>query len=229
MSKTRKPEKMYWGPRIHSLVAWSTLGLAWLPALAGCSTTAPATHTGDPLYGEYYPKGPNGQPMPPPATPHKTTSAAGVPPFPLANSSASTAAIANNTELPGGRPLAINEKGGTNWALTNNPGSPARAPVVVPVPRDNTVPGPITQAAPANLPGTIVAAGSWSSGPATPVSSGPVAPLGMVTPDVLQGTLQGKGAVGLKQETVPDGVRVSCYVPQHRQPRQPSLSRNHCP
>ena len=42
--------------------------------------------------------------------------------------------------------------------------------------------------------------------------------MGTLTPEVMQGTLQSKGAIGIKQETVADGVRVSCYVPQKTNP-----------
>jgi hypothetical protein len=225
--------------------AWLAIALGVLPALAGCSTTSP-THSGDPLFGEYYPKGPNGQPMPPPnPAPHKTTST-GVPPYPTVNSAGSTAAIANNTGLPGGRNLAINENSGTNWALTNtsNTGTPAgvapatATPIVRPIPRDTTGPvavsipvqpgnpaansNPVTSAnlgttsAPA---GTIIPTGALSASAEAPQKkTAPVAPTGVVTPDDLQRTLQGKGALGLKKDEIAEGVRVSCYVPQQSNP-----------
>ncbi len=104
------------GPR--TLCAWVSLGLCVLPALTGCTTTTPQTHSGDPLFGEYYPKGPNGQPMPPPPAPTKTSAV--VLPYPSTNTGSTTAALASNSGLPGGRPLAINESNGASWALTNN-------------------------------------------------------------------------------------------------------------
>jgi hypothetical protein len=212
------------------LCALILLGLILTVALAGCTTT-PATHSGDPLFGEYYPKGPNGQPMPPPTPGANKTTALGVPPYPSSNSATSTAALAS---LSGGRPLAIDEK--NNWAFINstnaNTATPAaaHAPVVQPIPRETSAPnGPIAVANPnaatnqvapatltnaANPPGTVIAAGSWSSTSQTAPPVATPAPMGVLTPEVLHGTLQSKGAIGIKQETVADGVRVSCYVPQ---------------
>jgi hypothetical protein len=231
MSKTRKLDKLPGATRHPSLCVWACLGLGLLPLLAGCGSTS-KTHAGDPLYGEFYPKGPGGQPMPPSnQSPNKTTSA--VPPIPASNSAASTAALAGG--LPGGRSLAIGENSGTNWALTSTgsgvvpaggaPGGiiPAsgKAPIVQPIPRDPGFMGPVTAGNPgmnSNPGGAVVAAGSWSSGTPAPSSTAPLPPLGVVTPEVLQDTLQGKGAVGLKKENVPEGVRVSCYVPQRSDP-----------
>jgi hypothetical protein len=212
MSEQRKPGERRRAARTHVLGAWAVIGLALVSGLAGCTST-PQTHAGDPLFGEYYPKGPNGQPMPPPNSGvNKTTS--GVLPVPPASSATSTAAIANNTALPGGRALAINEKNGVDWTLTGNPNNnttPAQPtanhpPIVQPVPQDPSYSAPIN------------ATSNQSTGNAVPAGTAPAPPMGMVTTDVLLATLQGKGAVGLKQEAVPDGVRVSCYVPQAGNP-----------
>src|SRR5687767_3653803 len=89
--------------------------LAFAIVAPGCSTVQ-KQHSGDPLVGEYYPKAPNGNPLPPPPAPGKTSSTSG--PFPSATSANSTAAIAANTTLPGGKQLAIPQP---NWMLTNNP------------------------------------------------------------------------------------------------------------
>jgi hypothetical protein len=235
MSKPNKPEERHKAARQRWLRACVTLGLGSLPLITGCSHTA-QNHTGDPLYGEYYPKGPNGQPMPPPSTPTKTSSL-GVPPYPASNSGTSTAALA--VGLPGSKALAINDTNTTNVpaTLTNGNGVapyvPAgnRPPLVQPIPRDTAATsGPVASATngfsvppvaapttppPAQNPANpIITAGSWSAG--TQATSGPVAPLGVVTPEVLQSTLAGKGAKNLKQENVPDGVRVSCYAPDGR-------------
>jgi hypothetical protein len=212
MDKTRKPDKMRLQPEQCSLLAWVCVALLFLPLAVGCQ--APQTHTGDPLLNEYYPKAPTGQPLPPPT---KTTSA--VPPYPSNNSAASTAAIAANTALPGGRNLAINDKTGTNWMLTNTSNSGAgNPPIVQPIPRDATFSGPITQSSALSTPGTVITTGSWTSATPAPPAAGPLPPLGTVTPEILQATLQGKGALGLKQENVADGLRVSCYVPQRSNP-----------
>ena len=187
---------------------WLPFGL-FLLATAGCNT--PKSHSGDPLFGEYYPKGPNGQPMPPPSQGAKTTSAApgsGVPAYPANNSASSTASIAANSNLPGGRSLAINETQPPNWTLTNTSNSngprPSAGPVVQPIPRETPGPGQVN----AGNNG-IIRTGSWSNNQ----QGNPVPPMGATTPEVLQGTLQARGAVGLKQENVPEGVRVSCFVP----------------
>jgi hypothetical protein len=68
-------------------------------------------------------------------------------------------------------------------------------------------------------PATIIATGALAPSAETPrPTATPVAPMGVVTADILQGTLQGKGALGLKKENVPEGVHVSCYVPQKANP-----------
>jgi hypothetical protein len=239
----RKSDKLLHASNFGSWCARFSLGLMMLPVIAGCNS-APHNHAGDPLFGEYYPKGPNGQPMPPPTPSTQKTAAAGVPPYPSNNSATSTAAIAGNTNLPGARNLSINEKTGTGWALTNSTNSGAAnvapgtgTPVVQPIPRDTTGPvaanvGQSGSAAPAsnqlavaNLAttpttgNTIIATGALTpSADTSRQNATPVTPMGIVTPDILQGTLQGKGALALKKENVPEGVRVSCYVPQKANP-----------
>ncbi len=247
MSKTHKPDDKS-RVRGYSWRKWVSLGLGWLPMLVGCSQTA-QNHTGDPLYGEYYPKGPNGQPMPPPSAPAKTSSL-GVPPYPASNSATSTAALAGNVGLPGARHLPSTTRARIPGTLTNTaaPYVPAgnRAPIVQPIPRDTTPTGSVTAAgangfsvppiaAPTNMPpakaiaanalptannsNPIITAGSWSAN--TQASPGPVAPLGVVTPEILQSTLTGKGAKNLKLENVPEGVRASCYAPNRVDPTNP--------
>ena len=199
MSKTWKPDKMRWTHRRQSLGAWVFVGLGLAVPLAGCSTT-PSTHSGDPLFGEYYPKGPNGQPMPAPNPSAQKTTSLGVPPYPTANSASSTAAIASNTTLPGERPLAINERnaaGGT-WTNTTTPAVPAgnSTPVPQPIPRDTSgpvavanpvppAPAPSVSPAPAtnvdnasSAAGTIIPTASWSTPAPTPASAAPPPPSG---------------------------------------------------
>jgi hypothetical protein len=169
--------------------------------------------------------------------PAKTTSSTGVPPYPAANSTTSIAAIAGNSGNPalnGSRPLGMNEQSGPNWTLTNTSKSSAAAdatpflnqPIVQPIPRDTA--GPVAVAVPQVQPsapitvapnsaganGPIIAAGSWSTTAQAPAGATVPTPLGVVTPEVLQGTLQARGAIGLTKEEVPEGVRVSCFVPQ---------------
>jgi hypothetical protein len=239
----RKSDKMLHASNLGSWYARFSLGLMMLPVIAGCNS-APHNHAGDPLFGEYYPKGPNGQPMPPPAPSTQKTAAAGVPPYPLNNSATSTAAIAGNTSLTGARNLSINEQTGAGWALTNTANSGAASaapstgtPVVQPIPRDTTgpvaaspgqsgSPAPVSnQLAAANLAATsttgntIIPTGALTpSAETSRQNAAPATPMGVVTPEILQGTLQGKGALALKKENIPEGVRVSCYVPQKANP-----------
>lgn len=219
---------------LASLCAALGLGLA---TLSGCNST-PKQHTGDPLMGEpIQPKGPNGQPLPPVNIPAKQTSAL---PYPESNSASSNAAIAANTGAPygttlaGGRDLAIGDGTRPSWII-NTGQQNYQGPIVQPVPRDTSAPAgnnpfgvvpnntpsnnifgaPPTAAAP-NTTSPTIATASWTAD--NPLSrgtapSGPVAPLGTTTTDVLVSTLQGKGAIGLRQENVLEGVRVSCYVP----------------
>ncbi|MCI0377479.1 MAG: hypothetical protein L0215_07730 [Gemmataceae bacterium] len=190
----------------------------------GCNSTKP-THSGDPLFGEYYPKGPTGQQLPQQAAanPNKVGLST-----PTALTGNSPAAFANNTALPGANPLAIGEKNAPDWTLTNtnkggNPSiapmgsgiagdGPTGSPKVMPVPRDPMAnPGPSTMAPTA---GGILTTGSWSA----EEKNADVPPLGAVSVDVLQSTLQARGVLGLKTEPVPEGVRVSCFAPQPDNP-----------
>lgn len=223
MPKQCKPGKAL-TDRLWIGAAWVGIGFG-AALLTGCNTPA-KTHSGDPLFGEFYPKGPGGQPLPPAGQP----SAQGKTPVlgvPVANSASSNAAIANNTNLPGARPLAINENA-PNWTLTNtsntNPAQNGNAPkgngpTVQPLPRDNTsAPGQVT----ALEQGGIQRTGSWSAG-ATSAAPGeptvrPVSAADDASVDELRRTLQAKGAVGLTQEPAPDGVTVSCFVPHPSNP-----------
>jgi len=182
--------------------------------LAGCNSQP--THTGDPLIGDYVPKGPNGQPMPPPNPGQKTSYV--VPPPPASNSATSVAALAGKTGLADGRPLAINEKSGPNWTLTNtnNGGNPlmprSGGPTVQPLPRETATPSvPLVSAGAGNA--GVVPASSWS----TPGQPGLGLPQAQSV-DELQKALQTRGAGGFTQETIPGGVRVSCLVPNSSNP-----------
>ena len=65
----------------------------------------------------------------------------------------------------------------------------------------------------------VIATGASSGNTQTPPKSvAPVTPIGVLTPDDLQRTLQAKGALALKKEEVAEGVRVSCYAPQKANP-----------
>jgi hypothetical protein len=195
------------GKRFHS----GKLGAGWriasiagvVPALAACLILAGCNntqkqHIGDPLMGEYTPKGPNGQPMP--AAPTKTGAATPFAPF-TPGSTGSPAALANNTSLPGGKPLAIAQP---NWALTNMP--KGGSPTVVPVPRDNAAK-------------TVVPAGGVAIG--VPAGGGPNAnpqPSESALIADLEKALKERGAMNLRHGPVPGGVLASCLVPQFSNP-----------
>ncbi|MCI0640473.1 MAG: hypothetical protein L0Y72_05690 [Gemmataceae bacterium] len=188
----------------------------------GCNSTKP-THSGDPLFGEYYPKGPTGQQLPQQAAANQNKVGLSTPTALTGNS---PAAFANNTALPGASPLAIGEKNAPDWTLTNtnkggNPtaapmgsgsNGPTGSPKVMPVPRDPTGNPGASSMAPA--PGGILTTGSWSA----EENKANVPPLGAESVEVLQSTLQARGVLGLKTEPVPEGVRVSCFAPQPDNP-----------
>jgi hypothetical protein len=171
---------------------------------------------GDPLYGDV-PKGST-----PPGTPSSgNNKSSSVPPLPTSNSASSTASLANQTKLQGGRPLGIND--GSNagqssgWQRTGiglgmpepqSNANPPRStnPTVVPLPRDG--------APPANL---LQTNGAWSpSGIAASAQN--VANNVQTVANNLNTLLQARGAVGIKREPVAGGVRFSCYVPARANP-----------
>jgi len=196
-----------------------------LAFLGACGCGATNKNKGDPLLGEF---GPKGEVKPPPAK----TSSNQVPPIPTATAGINTANLAAGT-LPGGRNLAIsqpqtNPDNGPN-SLTSGSKENANAvlskpePVVQPVPRDNN-----------NIP--VVPASNWDksqqppppdplltqqTNPANPLSPGQVPP-GQQPADPLQSQLKARGVAWQRAENVAGGVKFSCIVPN---PQNPQVSR----
>jgi hypothetical protein len=189
--------------------------LALLP-VGGCRSTGGGPNkSGDPLVGEWVPKGFTAAPAPP----RNTSKGGGVPPLPQATSTSSTAAIAQGDPLPGSRPLRINNgKGSDGWQrlpaeqernpgqLTTGQGNPAggvnlRRPEPVPV-------APVGQAWQA--PGGVVPTSTWP-GTSTPSDY-----------DQLQAQLKARGVAWQRLETLSDGYKFTCSVPN---PEHPEFSR----
>jgi hypothetical protein len=186
MRKANKSGKTSKSKSRHLRLALAFLGLSL--AAAGCRNP---THTaGDPLMGPVNPPGINGQPLPP-ATGKAQSE---VPPLPTTQNNNTAAGLANNTQLPGGRPQGIGQEG-PNWQLTNigkgHQMPPTQTPTVQPVPRDPPPP-----------PGGLQPS-SWSSA---------------AQPDSVLAPLKARGAVGEQEETVPGGIRFSCFLPSRANP-----------
>jgi hypothetical protein len=190
-----------------------------LAFLGVCGCTAASKNKGDPLLGEFGPKGEV-------KTPPTKTSSNQVPPIPTATTGINTANLAAGT-LPGSRNLAIsqpqsNAENGPN-SLTAGSKENANAvlsrpePVVEPVPRDNI-----------NIP--VVPASNWDKSqqppPPDPLLTQQTNPAnpppGQQPADPLQGQLKARGVTWQRAENVAGGVKFSCIVPN---PQNPQVSR----
>lgn len=210
--------------RLLVCLGWGILVSTWTTGLVGCNSTQ-KQHVGDPLVGEFLPKGPNGEPMAPASPPTKQTSAtkqsatthSGTTPQPTppqspvgSIASNTNASMANNTSVAWGKPLNIPQQNQPNWTLTNNPKS--GGPTVVPVPRDN-----------ATAPSILVPAGGTTGGKVENAAPGPF-PAAMVSqgadPQVaeLEKALKGRGAFNVRTTPAPGGVQASCLVSQFNNP-----------
>lgn len=178
---------------------------------------------GDPLLGDVKPG--NGVAPIPPGT--QAGNAGGVPPLPLANAARSTAAVANNTSLPGGKTLGI-ESGSTGrptgWQRTNlglgqpNGTGSTGSPKVAPVPNQPT-PGP--QVSTPATPG-VIPAGNWANAPGSPggipVIPAPAPGDASALQASLEATLKSKGLLGVRRADTPEGVQLSGYMPNPDRP-----------
>jgi hypothetical protein len=192
------------------------VSLAFLCA-CGCSTTN--KNKGDPLLGEFGPKGDAKAPA--------KTSSNQVPPIPTASFGINNAVLAAGP-FPGGRTLAINEPqpnpqigpGALTAGAKDNPVLNNPQPVVQAVPKDNT---------------PVVPAATWNNGqpPPPPLSNpqltqqtSPANPLPgqPPPPDPLQAQLKAHGVAWQRAENVPGGVRVTCIVPN---PQNQQISRTY--
>jgi hypothetical protein len=200
--------------------------LAFLAA-CGCSTTN--KNKGDPLMGEFGPKGE----VKPPAT---KTSSNQVPPIPTASSGVNNSNLAAGT-LPGSRNLAITQPQAN---ADPGPGSLTAGS------KDNANavlarPEPVIQPVPRDIQSSVVPASNWDKGQKPPQSdplltqqppAGPppgqqpaaVNPLppGQPPADPLQVQLKSRGVSWQRAENVAGGVKFSCLVPN---PQNPQVSR----
>jgi len=210
MGRIKKPG----GKKGHYSAALLCLcSLAFLGAI-GCSTTNKTK--GDPLMGEFGPKGE----VKPPAT---KTSSNQVPPIPTAGNGISTANLAAGN-LPGSQNLAIGQpqpspdKGpGSLTAGSKDQANAVLTPIVQPVPKDNS---------------PVVPATNWDKGQQPPPPAGlatqqqPAAvvppPPGQAPVDPLQGQLKAHGVTWQRAENVAGGVKFTCLVPN---PQNPQVSR----
>ena len=221
-----------------------------LAFLGACGCTATNKNKGDPLMGEF---GPKGGEVKPPAT---KTSSNQVPPIPTATAGINTATLAAGT-LPGSRNLAISQPqadpDNSPNSLTSGSKENANAvlskpePVVQPVPRDNNnipvvpasnwdknqqppPPDPLLtqQTNPANpppgQPPTDLRQGlTWPTlnwATNPPPPSSP--PPGQPPADNLQNQLKARGVAWQRAENVAGGVKFTCIVPN---PQNPQVSR----
>ena len=242
MGKTKENGK----GRSRRPAVWLCLFSLALLVACGCSTTSKTK--GDPLMGEFGPKGE----VKPPAT---KTSSNQVPPIPAPSSGINNSNLAAGT-LPGSRNLAITQPQANNpTSLTagskdNTATIPAKLePIVQPVPRDNVPVVPASnwdnkgqqtptadplltqQPAAANPP----AAGNqptnnrpgltWPNvnlGSNPPPAAAPAAQNNAAPADQLQSQLKSRGVTWQRAENVAGGVKFSCIVPN---PQNPQVSR----
>jgi hypothetical protein len=214
MVKTRQVGQIRSALRWLSLFGWGSIGLG-LTLTTGCSSTPMASGpAADPLHGVLVPPG-----LPQPTNTPKVD-AGGIPPapqaynqggvqaFPASMSSSNPATLAGTSwQGPLGRPLAIDDGAGTGPPFL--PGQVSRTqplPGVLganPNPKVERVPDITPPAQP------VTPTASWQTNPA------PIQPTAGVQPasdDALAKQLQDAGVINQKQDTVAEGLRLTCYV-----------------
>ena len=194
-----------------SLLGWGSVGLS-LTLATGCSSAPIATGPpADPLYGVLVPPGlpqPTNTPRAdagtvPPAPLAYTPG--GTPAFPALMSSSNPATLAGASwQGPLGRPLAIDDANSTGPPFL--PGQVAKSQEVLGAnanPKVERVPDITPPVQP------VLPTGSWQTNPSViqPTSAGLAA-----SDDALAKQLQDAGVINQRQDPVPDGVRLMCYV-----------------
>jgi hypothetical protein len=201
-------------PAARRCVLLCLCSLALLGAV-GCS--AANKNKGDPLMGEFGPKGEGAK-----APPTKTSSNQ-VPPIPTASYGVSTANLAAGT-LPGSRNLAISDPqpapNSGPGALTAGTKDSANAVLSVPPPAVQAVPRDSSPVVPATFD-------KGQPPPPDPLLTQQPAPVSPPPPgqgpaDPLQGQLKAHGVTWQRAENVPGGVKFTCIVPN---PQNPQVSR----
>jgi hypothetical protein len=169
------------------------------PILTGCSSTpTTAQHHVDPLLGHCTPPGQAPLPNSAPKTVNTSIPApqtGGIPPLPSNSLASNPAALAgaSGTQVSLTKPLAITDAQLTAHSQPLGYVPPNANPKVMPVPDTNTS-----------------STGSWQ----IPTSDVPPALPAAAPADALRQQLQARGVLNQKVDPIPDGVRLTCYLPR---------------
>jgi hypothetical protein len=176
-----------------------------LSLLTGCSTTpTTAQQHHDPLHGIMTPPG---QVPKPNGAPHQASPGYASPPADGISAMPTSLSATNNVSMAGaswkgplGRPLAIDDNG-----RPYVPGQNGRPPMPgVPAPNPHPKVEPVPDVGmPAAAP-----TGNWKPPQIPAAAASPP------TEETLFRQLQSRGVLQQKQDAVPDGVRLTCYVPR---------------
>lgn len=179
------------------IVGVLTIALTLTP-LVGCSNTPlTAQQNHDPLHGIRVP--PGTQPQPGKGPTPQAMEPGGVPSLPTSLSASNNATLATSSgQGPWARKLAIDDQGRpyTPGQLTSGSRDPNYLP---PNPNPKVEPVPDI-----NAPTKVTPAGNWQ--PPSPVAGGPS------SDEMLFKHLQDRGILQQKQDTVPGGIRLTCYA-----------------
>lgn len=216
MAGSRQTEQTRGAWRCKSLLHWSVLTLGAL-TLSGCMHASPTSTSQpkqDPLFGVTppgnLPPAANPGPAPGPPSQPQAFNPGGVPAIPKELSTTNMASVAGTSSPSSlGRPLAINDqitpaRAGTPGQLTTDT-KPQQTPVQPGFPAANL--NPRVEQVPDVKP-----AGSWQTpqGATQAVQTAHAAPA--VTAETLSRQLQERGVLNQKQDAVPEGIRLTCYV-----------------
>ena len=220
MAKRREAGQTRGSRRWISLLAWGALGLA----VTSCSSSPVAsTQTYDPLTGIMTPPGtpPNSGPKADASTPLPAqVNNPGVAAMPASLSSSNPATLAGTSwQGPLGRPTPIdnnNSSGppflpGQSTLGNRTPQGPTFLPPN-PNPKVEAIPDvksaipPVTPSASWQLPGNPTIPVSDGSGVKVAVQTQPA------NADGLAKQLQDRGVINQKQDAVPEGIHLTCYV-----------------
>jgi hypothetical protein len=189
----------------------------------GCSTTpTTAQQSYDPLHGV---RTPPGTPVPPTNPPPETASAAqpppaatnpgGVPALPTSFPAANTSTLAGaNYQSPLGQPFPINDAnahapflpGQTTTTANAQPAPPGAG---MPNPNPNPKVEPVPDAVP-SAPSVVTPISNWQS----PQNTQPaVQTAGAIPAPDYAKQLQDRGVLNQKIDPAPEGVLLTCYVP----------------
>jgi hypothetical protein len=223
MAKTGQAGQARGARRWISLLASGSLSLGMAVA-TGCSSTPMASGPPpDPLYGVMVPPGspqptntPKAEGASVPPRPQAWNNPGGVPAIPASLSSTNPATLAGTSgQGPLGRPTPIADNNSSGPAFL--PGQSTLGSKTQQVP-DMLGPNPnpkveqVPDIKPANQP--VTPAGSWQMPqPNQPAVQSAAAVL-PASAEILSKRLQERGVLDQKQEAVPEGVRLTCYLPR---------------